>query len=108
MDNEVSEDLKQYFEDSEINFQLVPPHMYCINATDRSVRTFNNHLIATLCTVELCFPFGLWDRLLPKVTMTLNMLRQYRLNPELSAYEQVDGIHNFTIAIFNIGMQGEN
>ena len=27
--------------------------------------------------------------------MTLNMLRQYLLNPELSAYEQVDGIHDF-------------
>ena len=27
--------------------------------------------------------------------MTLNMLRQSRLNPELSAYEQVDGIRNF-------------
>ena len=27
--------------------------------------------------------------------MTLNMLQQYRLNPELSAYEQLDGIHNF-------------
>ena len=27
--------------------------------------------------------------------MTLNMLRQSQLNPELSAYEQVDGIHNF-------------
>ena len=28
MDNEVSEDLKKYFEDSYIQFQLVPPHMY--------------------------------------------------------------------------------
>ena len=27
--------------------------------------------------------------------MTLNMLWPYQLNPELSAYEQVDGIHNF-------------
>ena len=27
--------------------------------------------------------------------MTLNMLRRSRLNLELSAYEQVDGIHNF-------------
>ena len=27
--------------------------------------------------------------------MTLNMLRRSRLNPGISAYEQVDGIHNF-------------
>ena len=41
------------------------------------------------------FPFYLWDRLLPQVKMTLNMLRRSQLNPRLSDYEQVDGIHNF-------------
>ena len=41
------------------------------------------------------FSFYLWDRLLPQVTMTLNMLRRSQLNPGLSAYEQVDGIQNF-------------
>ena len=33
MDNEVSEDLKKYFEDSDIQFQLVPPHMNQRNAS---------------------------------------------------------------------------
>ena len=28
MDNEVSEDLRKYFEDSDIQFQLVPPHIH--------------------------------------------------------------------------------
>ena len=38
VDNEVSEDLKQledlkqYFEDSDIQFQLVPPHIHWMNA----------------------------------------------------------------------------
>ena len=95
MDNEVSEDLKQYFEDSDIQFQLVPPHMHCINAAERDVRNFKNHFIAALCTVDPRLPFYLWDRLLPQVTMTLNMLRRSRLKPWISAYEQVDGIHNF-------------
>ena len=95
MDNEVSEDLKKYFEDSDIQFQLVPPHMHRINATERAVRTFKNHFISALCTVDPLFPFYLWDRLLPQVTMTLNILWRSRLNPGLSAYEQVDGIHNF-------------
>ena len=95
MDNEVSEDLKKYFEDSDIQFQLVPPHMHRSNAAERAVRTFKNHFIAALCTVDPLFPFYLWDRLLPHVTMTLNMLRRSRSNPGLSAYEQVDGIQNF-------------
>ena len=48
MDNEVSDDLKQYFEDSDIQFQLVPPHMHQGNSSKRAVRTFKNHFIATL------------------------------------------------------------
>ena len=73
----------------------MPPHTHQRNAAERAVRTFKNHFIAALCTLEPLFPFYLWDRLFPQVTMTLNILRQYQLNPVISAYEQVYGIHNF-------------
>ena len=48
MDNEVSEDLKKYVEDSDIQFQLVPPHMHRRNYAERDVRNFKNHFIAAL------------------------------------------------------------
>ena len=95
MDNEVSENLKKYFEDSDIQFQMVPPHMHQRNAAERAVGTFKNHFISALCTVDPSFPFYLWEWLLPQVTMTRNMLRQYRLKPGLSDYDQVDDIQNF-------------
>ena len=34
---------------------------------------------------------------LPQVTMTLNMFCRSRINPELSAYKNIDGIHNFEL-----------
>ena len=43
MDNEVSEDLEKYFEDSYTQFQLVPPNVHRRNAAERVVRTFKNH-----------------------------------------------------------------
>ena len=95
VDNEVSGDLKQYFENLDIQFQLVLPHMHLRNAAETAFRTFKNHFIVALCTVHPLFPLYLWDRLFTKVIMTLNMLRRSRLNPELSSYEQLDGIHNF-------------
>ena len=95
MDNEVSEDLKKYFEDSDIQFQLVPPNMHWRDATDRVVRTFKNEFIAALYTVDPLLPFYLWYLFLTQITMTLTMLWRYRLNAGLSAYEQVDGIHHF-------------
>ena len=55
MDNEVSEDLKNKFEDSDIQFQLVPPHIYWRNATERAVKYFKNHFISNLCNMDpLC------------------------------------------------------
>ena len=56
MDNEVSDDLKKYLEDLDVQFQLVPPHMHRRNAAERDVRTFNNHFIDDLCTVDPLFP----------------------------------------------------
>ena len=69
--------------------------MHRRNVAERAVRTFKNRFISALCTVDTLFPFFLWYRLLTQVNMTLNMLRQYQLNPGLTAYEQVDVIHNF-------------
>ena len=65
------------------------------NATERAVRTFKNHFIDDLCTVDPLLPFYSWDRLLPQVTITLNMLQRSRLKPGILAYEQVDDIQNF-------------
>ena len=95
MDNEVSEKFKEYFKDSNIKFRLVPPHMHRGNTTERAVITFKDHFISSLCNLYPILPFYLWDRLLPQVTMTLNMLRKSQLNPGLSAYEQVYGIQVF-------------
>ena len=97
MDSEVPGDLKKYFEDSDIQFQLVPPHMHWINAAGRAVITFKNHFIALLCTVYPLFLSYLWDRILPQFTMTLNMLQRSRIKTGISAYEQVYVIHNFQL-----------
>ena len=95
MDNEMSKDIKKYFEDSDIQFQLVPPHIHRINAAESVEISLKKHFIAALCTVDPRFPFYLWDHHLPQVTMRLNMFWRSQLYPGISAYEQVDVIHNF-------------
>ena len=69
--------------------------MHWRNDAERAVRNFKRHFLSALCTVDPLFPFYLWDRLLPQVTMTLNMLRRSQLNFGISTYEQVDGIQSF-------------
>jgi len=38
------------------------------------------------------FPLQLWDKLVPQVQDTLNLLQMSRTNPEISAYEALNGL----------------
>ncbi|KAI2494253.1 hypothetical protein MHU86_20271 [Fragilaria crotonensis] len=91
LDNECSSALKTFLRDAEIDYQLVPPRLHRRNAAERAIRTFKNHFIAGLCSVDKNFPLHLWDKLLPQAELTLNLLRGSRLNPKLSAHAQMNG-----------------
>jgi hypothetical protein len=95
LDNEASKALQQFMHSEEVDFQLAPPHVHRRNAAERAIRTFKNHLIAGLCSTDRDFPLNLWDRLLPQALITLNLLRQSRINPLLSAYAQVHGAFDY-------------
>ena len=95
LDNEASDILKQYDKEKAIQYQLAPPYTHRRNAAERAIRTWKNHFISALCTVDEKFPMHLWDRLIPQATVTLNMLRQCRSNTKLSAYEALEGSYNF-------------
>ena len=95
LDNEASDILKQFDKANTISYQLAPPYTHRRNAAERAIRTWKNHFIAALCTVDEKFPMHLWDRLIPQATVTLNMLRQCRANNKLSAYEALEGNYNF-------------
>ncbi len=95
LDNEASTALQHAMRDEKIDFQLVPPHVHRRNAAERAIRTFKNHFIAGLCSVDPHFPLQLWDRLLPQASTTLNLLRPSRLNPRLSAEAQLNGAFDF-------------
>jgi len=74
-----------------IKFQLVPPHVHCRNAAERAICTFKAHFLAILAGVASDFPRNCWDLLVPQAKITLNLLRQSRLRPDISAYEHVKG-----------------
>ncbi|KAI2511195.1 hypothetical protein MHU86_3160 [Fragilaria crotonensis] len=91
LDNECSAALKTFLRDKAIDFQLVPPGLHRRNAAECAIRTFKNHFIAGLCSVNKDFPLHLWDHLLPQAETTLNLLRGSHINPKLSAYAQLHG-----------------
>ena len=95
LDNEASNELKNGLIKHKIEYQLVPPHLHRRNAAERAIRTFKNHFLSGLATVNKNFPICEWDRLLPQALLTLNLLRNARANPQLSAWAYLNGIHDF-------------
>jgi hypothetical protein len=100
LDNEASTALKNLFTANDIAYQLVPPHCHRRNAADRAIRTFKEHFVAGLSSVDSSFPMHLWDRLLPQAEITLNLLRTSCLHPQLSAAAHYHGLVDYNKTAF--------
>jgi hypothetical protein len=74
LNNEASTALKNFFTVNNIAYQLVPPQCHRRNAAERAIRTFKEHFVAGISSVDPSFPMHLWDRLLPHAEITLNLL----------------------------------
>eukprot|EP00978_Attheya_sp_CCMP212_P013058 scaffold32606_cov75-Attheya_sp.AAC.1 len=83
LDNEASKALKKAITGQNITYQLAPPGNHRQNNAERAIQTFKNHFVARLCSVDGSFPLQQWDRMLEQATITLNLLRQSRLHPQL-------------------------
>ena len=95
LDNEAPQCIKSYDTTNNITYQLVPPFSHRRNAAERAIRTWKNHFITGLCSVDPKFPMHLWDRLIPQSVITLNMLRASRRDPTISAYTALNGPFNY-------------
>ena len=73
LDNEASTALKDFITKQQTQYQLTPPHIHRRNAAERAIRTFKNHFISGLCSVDRNFPLHLWCHLLDQAELTLNI-----------------------------------
>ncbi len=90
-DNQAAAPIKAYMQQHNGTVQLVEPNNHRVNAAERAIQTFKNHFISGLCTTDPKFPFQLWNHLTHQATITCNILRRSRINPDVSAYEQLHG-----------------
>lgn len=95
MDNVASHAIKKFLEKENIKFQLVEPHNHRVNAAERAIQTFKNHFISGLCTCDKDFPLQLWSRLVKQAQDSLNLLRTSRCHPKISAFDALEGTHDF-------------
>jgi hypothetical protein len=95
MDNQATKYIKKFLTVKDCALQVVEPHNHQVNAAERAIQTFKDAFIAALATTDSEFPLQLWDKLAPQVQNTLNLLRRARINPNISAYEALNGPYNW-------------
>ena len=78
-----------------IEFQLTPPHMHQRNSAEWSIRTCNNNCVAVFSTTYPYFSIIKCYRLLYQCLLTLNLIRNYRVNTALPAYAYLYGPYDF-------------
>jgi hypothetical protein len=100
LDNEASSTLKTSFAINDITCQLMSPHCHRRNAAKRAIRTFKEHFVVGLSSVDPAFLLHLWDRLLPQVEITLNPLQTSRLYPQLSSAAHFHGLVDYNKTAF--------
>ena len=74
---------------------LAPAHMHHCNAAERAVNNSRNNFIVRFSTTDPDFLVSEWDQLLPQATITINWMRNARVNPQLLAYDYVFGTYYF-------------
>ncbi len=95
LDNEASAAYRAAIVSSGCTYQLVPPNVHRRNAAERAICTFKDHFLAILAGVDPTFPAAWWDLLLPQAELTLNLLRQCRYDPSISAWEGLNRYFKF-------------
>ena len=90
-DNQASAPIRAFLQQQNCRLQFVEPNNHRVNAAERAIQTFKNHFISGLCSTDKDFPFQLWNHMATQAVITCNILRRSRLNPDISAYEQLHG-----------------
>jgi hypothetical protein len=95
MDNQATKHIKKFLTDNKCKLQLIEPHNHCVNAAEHAIQTFKDTFIVALATTNSNFPLQLWDRIIPQVQDTLNLMSASRINPNISAYKALNGLYDW-------------
>ena len=69
--------------------------MHQHNAAEQGIQTFKSHFISILAGISDDFPINQWNKLIPQTVLTLNLLHQFNVTPNVSAYAYHHGTFNY-------------
>ena len=93
--NECYEECKEAIRANKMTYELVPADDHRRNIAEKAMQTAKSHVISVLCGCDPDFPMHLWDLLIPQMEIQLNLQRQSRTVPKVSAYAHHHGAYDF-------------
>ena len=87
--------MKHAIRENKCRVEVTPADQHRRNAAERAIQTFKGHFISVLAGVANDFPIHQWDELLPQTILTLNLLRQSNVAPNISAYAYHHGSFDY-------------
>ena len=95
LDNKCSANFKKAIAANHMKYQLVLPKDHHRNAAEKVIQVFKDHCVSVLCGTDEKFPMQLWCAILPHTETQLNVLRKSATKPSISAFEHLNGPHNY-------------
>ncbi len=86
--------MKACIKENGMDYELIPPGQHRRNQAEQAIQTFKAHIILILAGIDDKFPLLLWYHLLEPTELTLNLLRQSRVAPKISAFAHVHCTHH--------------
>lgn len=90
-DNVISSLLGAFFDEQQVALTLVSTNDHRANKAERAIQTWKKALIAALNTAHPELPLAALPHIVNHLNVTINLLRPSRINPTISAYEQLHG-----------------
>jgi hypothetical protein len=66
--------------------EKTPADMHRRNIAEQAIQTYESHFMATMAGISDNFPIHQWHELVPHIVLTLNLLRQAHVAPNITAY----------------------
>ena len=95
LDNKCSANFKRTMMDNNMQCQLLLPKDHRRNAAEELIQVFNDHFVSVPCGTDKNFLMRLWCAILPYAETQLSMLRKSVIKPSISAFEYMNGQHNY-------------
>ena len=96
-DNKCPADIKEKNLETNMRYQLVPPHDHRRNVAEKAGQVFKNHFVSVLCGEDTSFPMQLWCRILWQAKHQLNLLLKSRVDPSKLSFEVTNGTHDYNV-----------